>query len=108
MKKLTIILSMIATMGLFSAPAAMSSPHGSSSRGVHIGIGSGGLDIHIGRGHRHRRRAVCVARNFRGARYRARGINRRQARRRAMRQCRRDSFAPRTCRIVRCRVRGRW
>jgi hypothetical protein len=53
-----------------------------------------------------RRRFVCVAQNARGARYRAEGKNRENVRRRALRQCRRDSFVPRTCEIIRCKREG--
>lgn len=53
-----------------------------------------------------RRLFVCVAQNRRGARYRAQGPHLQNVRRRAMRQCRRDSFRPRTCHIVRCRRQG--
>ena len=62
------------------------------------------------RDHRRRRgRVKCIARNGRGARYVgfARIGERHRARRRAMRECRWDSYRPRSCYIVRCKRVGR-
>ena len=68
------------------------------------GIAAGGLsDITDFLGGR---KFTCVAKNRRGARYKAQGKNLRRVRRRAMRKCRQDSFRPRTCQIVRCKRRG--
>ncbi|MEM7646867.1 MAG: hypothetical protein AAF203_08165 [Pseudomonadota bacterium] len=53
-----------------------------------------------------RRRFRCVAENGRGLRFRGQGQNRRQARRRAMRKCRNNSFRPRSCYLVRCKRQG--
>jgi hypothetical protein len=60
-----------------------------------------------GRGDRGRRGTVkCVAKNRRGARYVSRAPRKRMARRRAMRQCRQDSWRPGSCYIARCNRRG--
>lgn len=52
------------------------------------------------------RNFTCVASNRRGARYRAQGKVLRNVQRRVMRQCRRDSRRPSSCRIDRCTRRG--
>ncbi len=53
-----------------------------------------------------KRQFVCVAKNRRGRQFHTQGRNRQNVRRRAMRQCRRNSRRPRTCQIVRCKRRG--
>ena len=50
-----------------------------------------------------KKRWKCVARNGRGARYVGKSKKKRKARRKAMRECRHDSWRPKSCRIVRCK-----
>ena len=51
-------------------------------------------------GHGRRGATVCLTTNFRGAEYIARGHGRRNACRKALRRCRRDSYAPRSCYVA--------
>lgn len=65
-------------------------------------LGGEEVDVEIFR----KRRFTCVSENGRGLRFRAQGPNKANVRRRAMRKCRRNSFRPRSCYIVRCKRRG--
>lgn len=117
MKKLTVLLSILTSFAMLT-PAAY----------ANVGVGGSAWangDGHEastfrrgGRGGRgwRRGRAVCVARNAFGRRFRAqaRGFRAvRKASRRALRKCINRSWHPRgkrTCRVVRCHRagRGRW
>lgn len=106
MKKITVLLSMLASIAML-APAAMATDGG-------LGLGN----LEENNTFRRVRSTVCVARNVFRRRFRARAFgwsrgSRRMAARRAVRKCRRLSRTnrgKRTCRVVRCRRvgSGRW